>query len=73
MVLLCSECAHAREGERELALQRWHFFQHVVAADYIIFRVVLIVSNNCYQVKVMFEVLGKWRLCWPAFPTNRLF
>lgn len=73
MVPLCSECVHAREGERELALQCWHFFQHLVAADYIIFRVVLIVSNNCHQVKVMFEVLGKWRLCWPAFPTNRLF
>ena len=62
-----------KEGERELALQAWHFFQHIVAEDYIIFRVILIVSNDCYQVKVMFEVLGKWSLCWPAFLMNSLF
>ena len=72
-MILYSECAHMREGERGLALQGWHFFQHIVAADYLIFRVVLIVSNNCYHVKVMFEVLGKWSLSWPTFPTNRLF
>lgn len=51
-----------------LALQGWHFFRHIVAANYIIFRVILIVSNNCYQVKVMFEVLGKPSLCWLHFP-----
>lgn len=51
-----------------LTLQGWHFFRHIVAANYIIFRVILIVSNNCYQVKVMFEVLGKRSLCWPHFP-----
>lgn len=59
MFLFCCECALARDGKRELALQGWHFFQHIVAADYIIFRVILIVSNNCYQVKVTFEVFGK--------------
>lgn len=73
MFLFPSACA--REGvERAVALQGWHFFQHIVAADYIIFfRGILIVSNNCYLVKVMFEVLGKWSLYWPTFPNNRRF
>lgn len=62
-------CVHTgRLGASELALQGRHFFQHIVAADYIIFRAILIVSNNCCHVKVTLEVLGKWSLCWLHFP-----
>lgn len=64
---LCA-CTPRAGGGEGLTLQGWHFFRHIVAANYIIFRVILIVSNNCYQVKVMFEVLGKRSLCWPHFP-----
>lgn len=70
-----SECAQHREGQADSACftelpflsaychWKWDYF----------FRGILIVSNNCYQEKVMFEVLGKCSLCWPAFPKNRLF